>query len=294
MERERILRKGRPGYPRLLAEIPEPPRKLHVRGRVGLLGRTAVAIVGSRSSTDPGVRMAERLAAGLAGRGAVVVSGCARGIDAAAHDGALRVGGDTVAVLAGGLDVAAPRATEGLAREIARRGCLVGEHPPGVPPLRHHFPRRNRIIAGLARIVVVVEAGGRSGALITARHGLEAGREVMAVPGHPLLDNSIGVNRLIAEGARPVRTVDDVLDELVDLPGIDDEPPEGTAGEGPPVHGSLRGLLDALTAVPRTAEVLARELASPVAPVLAGLTELEILGLARSHPGQRFSKEEEE
>ena len=169
--------------------------------------QTAVAVVGARRATGMGLEMSERLGAGLAAAGVVVVSGCAIGIDAAAHRGALEMGGATVAVLAGGHDVAVPPSNRELAARILReRGSIAGEFPDGVPVTRWSFPRRNRIIAGLARIVVIVEAARRSGALITARLALGAGREVMVVPGHPLQPEYAGSNELLADGAHPVLT----------------------------------------------------------------------------------------
>lgn len=255
-----------------------------------------MAVVGSRKATPQGRAMAEHLGAGLAGRGIVVVSGCAFGIDAAAHRGALAAGGPTVAVLGGGLDVAAPPSNRGLAARIAREGCLVTEFPPGMPPLKHHFPRRNRIIAGLARIVVVVEAAGRSGALTTARHALAAGREVMAVPGHPYLPNSAGVNGLLVDGAHPVRSVDDVLHQLGELPGLGtgEEPeetadPAGGVAAGGPAHPPRSRVRTVLGKAPLPAERLAEAARLPLVEALAALTELELLGLARAHPGNHYS-----
>ena len=254
-----------------------------------LLSRVAVAVVGSRKASDLGRTMAEQLGARLAERGVVVVSGLAIGIDAAAHLGALAVGGPTVAVLGGGLDVAAPPANRRLAERIGREGCLVTEFPPGTPPLAYHFPRRNRIIAGLARIVVVVEAAERSGALTTTRHALAAGREVMAVPGHPLMPNAVGVNGLLVDGARPVRSPDDVLDELGELPGLVQDRPAPKVGAAIAEGPSRQRLMSALGEVPAPAERLAKETRLTLAETLAVLTELELLGLARSHPGHRYS-----
>src|SRR5687767_1028805 len=222
-------------YPPLLKRIADPPPFLWVRGDVAFLARTAVAIVGSRAATPLGLEMTERLAEGLVAHDVVVVSGCARGIDGAAHRATLRAGGVTVGVLAGGLDVAAPLGNRGLVERIAREGCLLSEHPTGVAPLKHLFPLRNRIIAGLARIVVVVEASGRSGALITARHALAAGRDVMAVPGHPLLPNTAGANGLLADGARPVLSAEDVIEELVRLPPVSELAPWDPEGQMPPL-----------------------------------------------------------
>jgi DNA processing protein len=286
------LRLGDSRYPRLLARAPAPPAVLWVEGHPEVLSRTAVAVVGSRAATQLGLQMAERISAGLACRGVVVVSGCARGIDAAAHRAALAAGGTTVAVLAGGLDVAAPLSNRRLAKEIAREGCLVSEQPAGVAPVPYLFPVRNRIIAGLTRVTVVIEASERSGALITARLALEAGREVLAVPGHPLLHNAGGVNGLLRDGARPALSVDDVIDELTKLPP---EPelapwvPEAAIAAGPVPETPLgRRILAALGEAPQAAEVLAALVRAPLPEVLAELTELELLGVVRTYPGQRF------
>lgn len=252
------------------------------------------------------------MGAGLAERGVVVVSGCAIGVDAAAHRGALSVGGETVAVLAGGLDVSAPASNRALAEHISARGCLVGEHEAGTEPRRYHFPHRNRIIAGLSRIVVVVEAAATSGALITARLALEAGREAMAVPGHPLLTTSAGVNALLADGARPVRSVEDVMEELEALPGVFErnrasrspashtsEPwsrsnsPTVLAGSDSQTVGEedvTRRVLAGLSAAPVSVEPLAETIGVAVEQVLAALTRLELIGLARAHPGQKFTR----
>lgn len=287
MPASRTVLPGSPEYPPLLLAIADPPERLHCSGDVGLLKRTAVAVVGSRKSSQLGRAMAERLGAGLAGRGIVVVSGCAVGVDASAHSGALAVGGPTVAILGGGLDVAVPPSNRELARRIAREGCLVTEFSPGTPPLPYHFPRRNRIIAGLARIVVVVEAARKSGALTTARHALAAGREVMVVPGHPFLPNSAGVNHLLADGARPVLSPEDVLEELGELPGVETPPPRTLSDpEGPPRDR----ILATLGVAPAPAEQLARAARVPLAETLAALTELELLGQARSYPGNRYGE----
>ena len=175
-EPPREIARDEPFYPVLLKNISHPPERLYVRGDGAILSAASVALVGARKASGLGLAMAEGLGAGIAAAGFVVVSGCAIGIDAAGHRGALRMGGATVAVLAGGLDVSAPPSNRGLVEWILRSGgCLAGEFPDGVPVSRGSFPRRNRIIAGLARVTVVVEAEERSGALITARHALEAG-----------------------------------------------------------------------------------------------------------------------
>jgi DNA processing protein len=283
-------------YPPLLRAIDDPPTVLHVRGDASLLGETAVAVVGARRATGLGLEMGERLGAGLAAAGIVVVSGCAIGVDAAAHRGALEAGGATVAVLAGGHDVAVPPSNRGLARRILREGgCLVGEFPDGVPVARWSFPRRNRIIGGLSRVVVVVEAADRSGALTTARLALAAGREVMAVPGHPLQMEYAGSNGLLADGARPVLGVEDVLAELAGLPRLERSAPPARELH-PGAHDPLRDFVEVRARVlaelgdqPRAPEALAAALGSPLGTVLGALTELELLGLVRAWPGQRYA-----
>lgn len=293
----RELRRGDPLYPPLLHALDDSPASLHVRGDASLLAETAVAVVGARRATGLGLEMGERLGAGLAAAGIVVVSGCAIGIDAAAHRGALQAGGATVAVLAGGHDVAVPPSNRGLAKRILREGgCLVGEFPDGVPVGRWSFPRRNRIIAGLSRVVVVVEAAGRSGALITARLALAAGREVLAVPGHPLQEEYAGSNGLLADGARPVLGIEDILAELAGLPRLEPSRPPAGRKDGP-LHapardpGGLRARVRAeLGELPRAPESLAAALDLPLGVVLGALTELELVGLARPCPGQRYAR----
>ena len=295
----RAIARPDPRYPELLRALEDAPDVLYIRGDDSLLAETAVAVVGARKATGMGLEMGERLGAGLAAAGVVVVSGCAIGIDAAAHRGALEMGGATVAVLAGGHDVAVPPSNRELAASILHeRGCIAGEFPDGVPVARWSFPRRNRIIAGLSRVVVVVEAACRSGALITARHALAAGREVMVVPGHPLQPEYAGSNELLADGAHPVLRVEDVLAELEGLPRLEVPPrlERARSVRGRSMHadpsgeGDLRRRVrEALAEVPRTPEALAAELGLPLGVVLAILTELELLGLARACPGQRFA-----
>lgn len=202
-------------YPPLLREIPDPPLVLWVRGDLAFSeGVPLVAVVGSRNATPDGLLNARRLARGLSEAGVGVVSGLARGIDGAAHRGALEGPGPTFAVLGCGLDTTYPPAHRALAADVSRRGFLVSEYPPGVPPLPRHFPLRNRIISGLARAVVVVEASERSGSLITARAALEQGRDVLAVPGLVASGCHRGCHALIKDGARLVETVDDILEEI--------------------------------------------------------------------------------
>ena len=206
------LMHGTPSYPAALADLPDAPPILWAVGRTELLARPMVALVGARNASSLGVRMARRLAEGLAENGYVIVSGLARGIDRAAHIAALETG--TIAVQAGGIDVPYPTENTGLAEEIGEKGLRLSEHPPGLQPQARHFPQRNRIISGLSRAVIVVEAAARSGSLITARTALDQGREVLAVPGHPFDARASGCNMLIRDGAVLVRGPDDVIEAL--------------------------------------------------------------------------------
>jgi len=210
---ERIVL-GDARYPENLREITTPPEQLYVRGSFAAEDALAVAIVGSRAATSYGLAVAERLAADLAARGVTVVSGLARGIDSAAHRGALRVGGRTIAVLGSGVDVIYPPENRRLASEIASHGAVVSQFEPGTRPLAGHFPARNRVIAGLALAVVVVEAAEKSGSLITAGLAGEMGREVMAVPGLLTSAQSVGAHRLIQDGAALIQGWEDVVSQL--------------------------------------------------------------------------------
>lgn len=270
-----------PRYPAQLAALDDPPAVIWLKGDAAALARPSVAIVGSRTASPYAVAVAERLAGDLGGRGIAVVSGCARGVDAAAHRGALNAGGATIAVLGSGVDVVYPAEHASLAASIAETGALVSELPPGVPPRRYHFPRRNRLISGLARGVVVVEAGARSGSLSTARHAAEQGREVMAVPGNVLSGRNSGAHALIRDGAAIVETADDILEQTgVGSPGAAASA-EASAPEAPdPVlrhmdPGEVYGVddliersgLDSAALLPRLTEL---EVAGRVARVGAG------------------------
>src|SRR6266542_4430157 len=201
-------------YPALLREVPEAPESLYVRGALAREDALAVAVVGSRRATEYGVGVAEALGAALAARGVTVVSGLARGIDSAAHRGALRAGGRTIAVLGSGVDVIYPPENRRLAGEIESHGAVVSQFEPGTRPLSGHFPARNRVIAGLALAVVVVEAAEKSGSLITAGFAGEMGREVMAVPGLLTSAQSVGAHRLIQDGAALIQGWEDVVSQL--------------------------------------------------------------------------------
>lgn len=210
----RLLARWGTDYPELLREIPDPPVVLWVRGDPGVLSQPSVAVVGSRDATPMSLLLARTLGRELAQAGLTVVSGLARGVDGAAHQGALDGGGRTVGVLGSGLDVMYPRQHQSLADAVAATGAVISELPPGAPPYPGHFPLRNRIISGLSLATVVVEASDKSGSLITARMALDQGRDVLAVPGGPMSGRHRGCHRLIKDGARLVETVEDVLDEL--------------------------------------------------------------------------------
>lgn len=220
-----------PGYPAPLAFAEGAPPMLYAKGRLELLAKPAIAVVGSRQSSANGVQLARRFSASFGQAGYVVCSGLARGIDAAAHLAALETG--TIAVLAGGLDVVYPPEHRDLQAAIGERGCLISEQPLGFQPRAQDFPRRNRIISGIARAVVVIEAARRSGTLITARTANEQGREVFAVPGHPLDPRAEGTNQLIKDGASMATSADDVLEAMARQHGS----PPFRAFEEPSVAG---------------------------------------------------------
>lgn len=253
------IRLGDPGYPRLLAQIPNPPPVLFVRGDPLVCDRQAVAIVGARAATRDGLALAAELAAGLARAGVVVVSGLARGIDSAAHEGALDAGGLTVAVVGTGVDRVYPPEHAALAARILRDGAVVGELPPGTPPRVAHFPLRNRIISGLSRAVVVVEAAERSGALITAREAADQGRDVMASPGRVAGGRNKGAHGLLRDGAKLVESAVDILQEL------------GMPAGPPSPSGSAE-------TVEFTVDDVSRELGIPPGDALARLMEWELTG----------------
>lgn len=283
---------GGPGYPRLLAQIPDPPALLYLAGSLEPADERAVAVVGSRRASTYGVRFARALARDLAGAGVTVVSGLARGIDAAAHQGALDAGGRTAAVFGAGLDVIYPGWNEALARAVRGSGAWVSELPLGSEPRAHHFPRRNRIISGLGLGVVVVEAAERSGSLITATCALEQGREVFAVPGLPGSFNARGAHGLLRAGAKLVERAEDVLAELHPpageaTPAPPSRPPRDVPPEAPAAH---RRLWEALEAVPLHIDEVAARADMGAAQAGAALMELVLGGLAEEWPGKRYSR----
>lgn len=270
---------GDPRYPPLLARIFDPPLVLWVRGSVEILSAQAIAVVGSRAASVYGEETALRLAADLASRGLVIVSGLARGIDAAAHRGAIAARGRTVAALGCGVDVVYPPEHAGLMGQVAHSGAVVSELPPGSPPLPMNFPERNRIISGLSRGVVVVEARQRSGALITADCALEQGRDVMAVPGNVLSERHRGSHTLLKAGAALVETADDVL-EVLKMAGA------ATSTDAAQDEDPLVALME----VGESYEIdaLATMAGGDVATLLPRLLGLELQGRVRRVPGGRF------
>ena len=273
-----ILRRGTAEYPPLLAQLHDPPVRLHTRGNgLDALTAPAVAIVGARSPSPYGAQVARMLGRELAAAGIVVVSGLARGVDGEAHRGTLEAGGITVAVLGCGIDRDYPARHAELARRIGGNGLVVSEYPPGTEPAPWRFPARNRIIAGLALATVVVEARERSGALITADFALELGRDVFAVPGEITSALSAGTNRLIRQGAAPLLGAEDVLQAL----GLDPAPAAG-APELSPVAAELAALV---VAAPAGMDELVRRSGREVGDVAAALVELELAGVVAEGEG---------
>jgi DNA processing protein len=281
---------GEADYPPLLAQLDTAPPALIVRGAIALAHRSAVALVGARNASAASCRFARGLAQDLAAQGVAVTSGLARGIDTAAHVGALE--GGTIGVIASGIDLTFPPENARLQDEIATRGLLIAEQPPGTQPLARHFPSRNRIIAGLAQGTVVVEAAPRSGSLITARLAAEAGREVMAVPGHPADPRAQGCNMLIREGATLIQSAADILEQIrpidprmVRAPGARYTPPPPEDAS----DGDRRRITDLLGPVAVTVDELIRQSGRPPAIVQTILLELELAGRLERHAGGRVA-----
>jgi DNA processing protein len=274
---------GDPAYPKSLLDIDEPPTVLYVRGRLELLNASCFAIVGSRNATLQGARDAEAFAATLSEAGLCVVSGLAAGIDAAAHRGALARRGASIAVMGTGADLIYPSSNRKLGEALARDGCLVSEFALGTPPEQWNFPRRNRLISGLSRGVLVVEAAVRSGSLITARKALDQGRDVFAVPGSIHSPLSKGCHDLIKQGAKLVESAEDILAEI----GL------GTAAAGKPASKSPAPpdpTLDAMGYAPVTMDEIARLTGLDVAHLAAALSRLEIEGRVAAVAGGLFQR----
>ncbi|QRF65593.1 DNA-processing protein DprA [Ponticoccus alexandrii] len=289
----RMICRGDGAYPPPLAALPDAPPLLWAIGSPDVLSRPMVAVVGARNASSLGVRMARSLAGDLGAAGYVVVSGLARGIDAAAHGAALASG--TVAVLAGGVDVVYPPENARLSDEIVAKGGLrLSEQPMRIQPVVRHFPVRNRIISGMTSGVVVVEAAAKSGSLITARNALDQGREVMAVPGHPLDGRAGGCNILIRDGAKLVRSAEDIIEQLPPSPEpsgqgalpleAPPEPPKDrrTLQQAAALHQQI---LDRLGPSPVSEDQLIRDLGSAAKAVSPALTDLELEGRVQRQPG---------
>jgi len=297
----RMICIGSPDYPVALTEIPDPPPILWAVGNLDVLKRPMIAMVGARNASSLGTRMAKTLSRDLAAAGYVVVSGLARGVDAAAHHAALETG--TVAVLAGGVDILYPAENAQLAKSIPPQGLRLSEQPMGLTPHARHFPRRNRIISGLSRGVIVVEAAARSGSLITARNALDQGREILSVPGHPFDSRASGCNMLIRDGAHLVRSAADVIEALAPLSEPDEQvepvqkslnlngvsaPPSENRGlaETAKLH---RQILQRLGPSPLAVDQLIRDLVAPAQLGAPVLVDLELDGKIKRQPGGLLS-----
>jgi DNA processing protein len=283
---------GDSDYPPVLLETTDPPPLLFVKGNRLALSAFSVAIVGSRHATRYGLKVADRLSRDLCAGGITVVSGLARGIDGAAHRAAIEAQGQTVAVLGGGLDRVHPSEHLSLAAQITQQGCLVGEHPPGFPPKGGVFPQRNRVIAGLCPAVIVVEAGLRSGALITARHALEQNRDVFAVPGPVDSAVSRGCHQLLKDGAHLIESADDLFELLgplgYALPDANGHPIAHTVELT--LNAQERLILEAINEPTLAIDSLIRATGIVPSRVIATIAALETRGLVRRHSGATVSR----
>jgi DNA processing protein len=281
-----------PAYPERLKHIHTPPPLLYIKGDLLSADRNAVSIVGSRRATHYGKMVADRLAGDLARRGITVISGLAYGIDTAAHKGALAAGGRTIAVLGCGVDVIYPRANSKLYQQIISSGALMSEFPMGCQPDPAFFPVRNRVVSGLSLGTLVIEAPRKSGALITANHALEQGREVFAVPGNIYSPYSEGCHRLIKDGAKLVENIYDIIGELENvLEGVEFGGPAGSAHPEQsvaPMSANEKRIFNFLSMVPEHIDNIAEECDLRAAEVAGALMTLEIKGLVEQVPGKRF------
>jgi len=287
-----LLMEGQPPYPDALTDINDAPPLLWALGNAALLQRPMIALVGARNASSLGTRMAKRLGEDLCKAGFAVVSGLARGIDAAAHHGALA--GGTIAVMAGGVDNIYPVENTQLAHDIAKKGLRLSEMPMGLQPQARHFPARNRIISGLAKAVVVVEAAGKSGSLITAGNALDQGRDVLAVPGHPFDARAWGCNMLIRDGATLVRNAQDVIDAVAPAvtPRAVPDLPAQALPDQPPTTRSLRDvaalhaeILSRLGPAPIAEDQLLRDISATSTDIAPLLVDLELDGKITRHSG---------
>ena len=299
-----------PGYPQPLRNIADPPPVLTLLGREELLNGRAMAVVGARNASGNGRFLAASLARDVSQRGLTVVSGLARGIDTAAHQGGLDGEGSTIAVLGAGLDIVYPPENADLHARIAVEGLIISERAPGTPPLARHFPRRNRIIAGLSSAVLVVEAAARSGSLMTARLAGAEGREVMAVPGSPLDPRHAGTNQLLREGAALVTGIDDVMAALpawtatpeprterprraapdAPPPAARPAPPRAASAAAVPVQALPEQIATLLGVEPMPVDEVIRQCHASPSEVQNALLDLELDGRVKRHPGNRISR----
>jgi DNA processing protein len=288
----RVLALGEPGYPELLANIPDPPLLLYIKGRVELLDAPMLAMVGSRNASTQGKANALAFAQALSGAGLCIVSGLALGIDAAAHEGALKESGSTVAVIGTGPDLVYPARNRALFERIGAEGCILSEYPVGTPPLPGNFPKRNRIISGLAAGVLVVEAAAQSGSLITARQAAEQGRDVFAIPGSIHASLAKGCHILIREGAKLVDTAADVLEAMALSPLARKSSPPCGAGTGVAAGAAFAdsALLAALGHDPVEPDMLLASMGLSPALLSSQLLALELAGMVERLPGGRVQR----
>ncbi len=290
-----LIARGEPDYPALLAHIEDAPPLISALGHAHLLGKKAIAVVGARNASVNGVRFAERIAADLGRGGFLVVSGMARGIDAAAHRGGLGTG--TLAVMGGGIDVVYPKENQSLYEKLMDQGAIISEIAPGTQPQARHFPRRNRLISGVSRGVVVVEASPRSGSLITARMALEQGREVFAVPGSAVDPRARGTNNLLRQGANLTESAEDIFQVLNEAKRTPLEDSKAIDFKGvspaPPAPGELdlarREIEKKLSPVPSLVDEIIRNCQFSPPVVSWVLLELELAGRLERHPGNQVS-----
>ncbi|MGE0875148.1 MAG: DNA-processing protein DprA [Burkholderiales bacterium] len=283
----RLITLGDDDYPGLLLETTDPPPVLYARGNTGLLARRSLAIVGSRNATAQGVRDAERFARAFSEAGITIVSGLAQGVDAAAHRGGLAAAGSTIAVLGTGCDVSYPKANTQLAERIASEGLLLSEFPLSTPAIPHNFPRRNRLISGLSRGCLVVEAAIASGSLITARSALDQGREVFAIPGSIHSPLSKGCHALIKAGAKLVESAEDVLSELADFRVAGSA---STASVVAPRAEGAEPLLACMGHEPMDVDSLCALAGLGAQEIAAELLRLELAGRVAALPGGRYQR----
>ncbi len=275
-------------YPATLLNIPDPPIMLYAKGRLGLLASPAIAVVGSRNATTQGVLNAEKFSETLSQAGLTIASGLALGIDTAAHQGGLRGNGATVAVIGTGADIVYPARNRALAHQIAAGGCIVSEYPLGMPAIAANFPRRNRIISGLARAVLVIEAAAQSGSLITARMAAEQGRDVFAIPGSIHSPLSKGCHLLIKQGAKLVESAQDILEELPDFQ-CGAENPKSVSGPSSDTD-AIHPLLCAMGFDPVVLDALALRMGADAATLSAQLLTLELDGKVETLPGGAYRR----